>query len=281
VIDIKDRVATAIVNARADLEQALGDLERLPAFDPGAVVFAAHALTNYLTVAEGTVDLLLLALADHPNAQVRSWLEGVHQTTSLMSHIAGELMKHASITSAPKLRFDKLDLPLLVQRACAFYRRKADRKKIRITWESQVTHPFVRADRVAVAAVLDNLLSNAVKYSLPDKQIRVTVREEPAYLVCSVQDEGPGLSLEDQSKLFQKGVCLSAVPTGGEPATGYGLAVAKELMGLLGGAIWCESRPGQGACFLIGLPKYQEPPGERPAPEASGPGPGKPGAPST
>jgi signal transduction histidine kinase len=106
--------------------------------------------------------------------------------------------------------------------------------------------------------VLDNLLSNAVKFSPPQKRIWVRVTAEPADLVCTVQDEGPGLSAEEQARLFQRGVRLSPVPTGGEPSNGYGLAVAKELLEKIEGEIWCESQPGQGASFSFRLLMYSE-----------------------
>jgi signal transduction histidine kinase len=54
--------------------------------------------------------------------------------------------------------------------------------------------------------------------------------------------------------LFQRGVRLSPQPTGGEASNGYGLAVAKELINLVGGSIWCCSTPGHGACFAFRLP---------------------------
>ena len=77
-------------------------------------------------------------------------------------------------------------------------------------------------------------------------------------MVCSVRDEGPGLTQEDQAKLFQRGVRLSSVPTGGEASSGYGLAVAKELISKLAGDLWCESTLGAGACFSFRLPAYRE-----------------------
>jgi signal transduction histidine kinase len=77
-------------------------------------------------------------------------------------------------------------------------------------------------------------------------------------VVCAVQDQGQGLSRDDQSKLFQRGVKLSSVPTGGEPSSGYGLAVAKELTTLMQGEIWCDSELGKGARFLLRLPQYDE-----------------------
>ena len=77
-------------------------------------------------------------------------------------------------------------------------------------------------------------------------------------VVCSVSDDGPGLNEEDKAKLFQRGIKLSSVPTGGESSSGYGLAVAKELIDKLGGDLWCESTLGAGACFSFRLPAYQE-----------------------
>lgn len=73
-----------------------------------------------------------------------------------------------------------------------------------------------------------------------------------------MQDQGPGLSLEDQARLFQRGVRLSPLPTEGEPSFGYGLAVAKDLTERLDGRIWCESTLGQGASFSLRLPSYRE-----------------------
>jgi signal transduction histidine kinase len=255
--DTKEQVAAAIVRAQTDLEQALSDLEKLPAFDPGAVSFTAHALNNFLTVVGGTIELLLLRLKNHRDPQIRTWLEGLRHASNLMNHTVNQLMS-TSATTEVKLRFEKMELPLLVQRGCDYYQRVADRKEIHIICGPTVSVPFVWADRVAVAAVLDNLLSNAVKYSPPGKRIWVQVGGEKTSAVCSIQDEGPGLPQEEQARLFQRGVRLSPVPTGGEPSAGYGLAVAKELVEKLGGEIWCVSTPGQGACFSFRLPAYQE-----------------------
>lgn len=97
-----------------------------------------------------------------------------------------------------------------------------------------------------------------MKYSPPGKLIRVHVSAERDGVVCSVRDEGPGLSQEDQAKLFQRGAQLTPKPTGGESSAGYGLAVAKEFIERLGGTIWCESVLGQGACFSFRLPRDQE-----------------------
>ena len=94
----------------------------------------------------------------------------------------------------------------------------------------------------------------AVKFAAPGTQIRVEVAKWPGRFVCHVRDEGPGLSAEDQARLYQRGVRLSPQPTGGEASTGFGLAIAKDLIEKLRGELWCESAVGRGACFSFSLP---------------------------
>jgi two-component system, sensor histidine kinase LadS len=259
MIDNKEQVADAIVKARDSLEQALSALQHLHLLDPSAVAFSAHALNNYLTIIGGVAELLQESLATHPDPQIHAWLAGLQHATDLMTHTVSRLMSNTT-TQDIQLRFEQTDLPVLVQKVCSYYQRIADHKDIHLIDNidnSLGEVPPVWTDRVAVAAVLDNLLSNAIKYSPPGKRIWIQVRGDQDSVVCSVQDEGPGLSQEEQARLFQRGVRLSPVPTGGESSTGYGLAVAKELLERLHGEIWCVSTPGQGACFLFRLSACQ------------------------
>jgi len=150
-----------------------------------------------------------------------------------------------------------VDLPLLVQRGCDYYADQARGKRVGVVFEPIMEPVYAWTDRVVVAAVLDNLLSNALKFSPSGSVIRVSVATEPGHIVCSVRDQGPGLSPEDQARLFQPGVRLRTAPTGGELSTGYGLVIAKDMIQSLKGHIWCESGVGQGSCFSIRLPLYE------------------------
>jgi two-component system, sensor histidine kinase LadS len=254
----KELVEAAIARAQVDLIDALAQLKKVPAVEARSVAFTAHALSNYLTITGGAVELILQRLADHPDPQLRVWLEGVQHATDLMTHTVSQLLT-AAVTTEAKLRFEKVDLPLLVQRTCNHYQRIADRKKMRVIVDAMVDVPPAWTDRVAVASVLDNLLSNAIKYSQLGKQVWVRVWGEQGGVVCEVRDEGPGLSEQDQAKLFQRGMRLTPNPTGGEAATGYGLAVARELIERLEGELWCKSELGHGCSFFFRVPVYQEP----------------------
>ncbi len=253
----KDKIMSGILRARSELEDVLYELEKLPVSTGSSVRFTAHALNNFLSVTTGTVQLLQISLADHPDSQIHRWLEALQRTTKLMAETVNKLMD-TPVNRDMELHYEKVDLLSMVYRFCNYYQHIADQKRIRIRFESTLQRPYVRADRVIVATVLDNLVSNAVKYSIPGREINIKIDSDGEWITCSVCDQGPGISEEEQKKLFQPGSTLTPRPTGGEPSSGYGLTVAKEYIEKLGGTIWCESIQGKGSCFSFRLPKYKE-----------------------
>jgi signal transduction histidine kinase len=254
--DTKARVAGLIEAAKQRLADALEELERVPSVDPATIGYVAHALNNYLAVNVVTVEMLQHTLRDYPNPEVQTWLDGILHVTDLMHHTIGKLLQASAPGHFP-LKIELVNLVMLMDRVCTHYARVAQRKQISIINRTIGDIPIVRADRVVLAVVADNLLSNAVKFSMAGTTVQVQVMTEPGVVVCSVSDQGPGLSVADQARLYQKGVTLSAVPTAGEPSTGYGLAMAKEFMERMGGELWCESELGRGACFSFRLPSHE------------------------
>jgi K+-sensing histidine kinase KdpD len=73
-------------------------------------------------------------------------------------------------------------------------------------------------------------------------------------VVVAVRDHGPGLSDEDQKKMFGKFTRLTARPTGGETSTGLGLSIVKKLAEAMSGTVRCHSLLGNGATFSLRLP---------------------------
>jgi len=248
----KERALAALRRAKIDLDDAMMDLDRLPAFDPTAVTYAAHALNNFLNVAIVAIDFLEQTIQQQHIQGLDEGMDSLHQSTSLMSHIISRLM-HSNVNEA-RLKSQAVDLAMLVKIGCTYYQKSASAKQITIAFDVPEDLPKALGDSVAVGAVLDNLLSNAVKYSPAGGRISVAAYTDGDGVVCRVQDEGPGLSSEDFPKLFHKGLKLGSVPTGGEPSSGYGLAVAKEIVTRLKGTIWCESTFGKGATFFFRLP---------------------------
>jgi signal transduction histidine kinase len=124
--------------------------------------------------------------------------------------------------------------------------------------EVEVTEELVMtADIDAFSHVLVNLLTNAVKFSPDDSTIRVEARAERQEVVVSVADQGTGISVEDQRRIFDRFYQSTGVgPDGNGSArgTGIGLAIAQRFTEVQGGRIWVESTPGQGSTFFFTVP---------------------------
>ena len=246
-------IVSAIARARGDLDRALARLEVLADDDRHRVSYSVHALNNYLMVVATTLQLLRTKLAPKGDRDVRRWLDSLKQATNLMMSTARGVLT-AAVAGVPPLVYEPASLSDIAKSVCEGYRDIARLKGVRSLWKSPIKRDEVLTDRVAAGAVLDNLLSNAVKYSPAGSSISVSVAMGRRNVVCSVADRGPGLSAADQSRLFQRGVHLSAEPTAGETSSGYGLAIAHDLAKALGGTLSCTSTLGEGSCFAFALP---------------------------
>ena len=114
--------------------------------------------------------------------------------------------------------------------------------------------PLVLADPIRVERILSNLVDNAIKYSPDGGEVRVFARRDGYYVTVAVRDRGPGISREDQARLFQSFERLGMAVKGSIQGTGMGLRVCRILVEAHGGKIWVESEPSQGATFLFTLP---------------------------
>ena len=152
------------------------------------------------------------------------------------------------------LTTEPFDFSVVVTSLVRNYSTVAEKKRIEIVYEERP--PLIlNADKLYVGRVIENLLSNAIKFSGEEKKIHVKLSHLANSIEFSVQDEGPGISQEDQLKLFQRFQQLSARPTGGESSSGLGLFIVKTIVDKMGGEILCESELGHGARFILRLPK--------------------------
>jgi len=153
------------------------------------------------------------------------------------------------------LTLQPLDMNVLLRtvlEAMAFQIRTADAK---VTVD---TLPDCRADAVLINQVFSNLLDNAVKYRDPDRPLHLRVwsqnhggkrRDNDAYAVYCIEDNGVGLAPEHQAKIWDLFCRLN--PQGGD---GIGLKAVQQIVMRHGGEVWMESEIGKGSRFFVTLP---------------------------
>lgn len=217
---------------------------------------AAHDLKNPLTAIIGNAELLAMT---QDAADIPQTCEGIIKASSRMRSLITDLLDANAIEEGRHTsRIGRCDLNALVEESLGHNRDTASRKGIRLQLET-ASAVFVEADPGAVTQILDNLLSNAVKYSPPSSEVWVRMSSSGGQGAVSVVDRGPGLTPEDQKKLFRKYTRLSAKPTAGESSTGLGLSIVKRLAEAMKGTVECRSTPGDGATFTVRLPLWRGP----------------------
>ncbi|WP_161575458.1 hybrid sensor histidine kinase/response regulator [Beggiatoa leptomitoformis] len=145
----------------------------------------------------------------------------------------------------------KMDLLPLVRSLVAQYKRRAEEKNIQLVLIAENASYLIHADEMRINQILENLISNAVKYSTHHKQVTIQLDADEYKVRCTVADEGPGLSHEDQHKLFGKFTRLTPRPTGNEYSSGLGLFIVKKLTEAQLGRVWCNSIINQGSQFIV------------------------------
>ena len=259
--------AAALFNAEERYRQLLATLEdkvkertaRLIALNAEKNEFlgiVAHDLKNPLANVKMFTDLMHKDVETLSKDEIKEYTGDVLSETDRMFTLITNLLDVNKIERGFKANPIKLDLASLTEAITDNYRSRAEQKGLTLHFDSNAPIASVNADEVATMQVVENIVSNAVKYSPVGANKNIWVRVVPAekaWLVA-VQDEGPGLSDEDKSKLFGHFARLSAQPTGGEHSTGLGLSIVKKMVEAMDGKIWVESEKGNGATFVVELP---------------------------
>ena len=210
---------------------------------------AAHDLRNPLTAIIGFSDLLLM----EPDPQIAETGGIIAKAGRRMLELITDLLDANAIEEGRYAAdLEPLDFRNLIATSQQHNALSSERKQSTVVL-AKSTPCFVQADRKATLQVLDNLISNALKYSPPASEVRIVLQHLGGWIDCAVIDRGPGISDEDQQKLFRKHTRLSARPTAGESSIGLGLSIVKKLAEAMGGEVRCESRLGSGSSFILRL----------------------------
>lgn len=237
------------------IEQQNEELKQMNEEKNNFIRILAHDLRNPLSQMQGMADLILM---DAENLQVehKENLEYIKEASNHANNMIAKLLDiNALENKTIQPQSEQTDLGTILEKVVSQYQNKAKEKSISIQWEIPSGFAQLYTDPYYCRQVFDNLINNALKYSPKGSKVYLKAYEEADALVTVVQDEGPGISQEEQQKLFQKFQKLSSKPTGNEPSTGLGLSIVKKYVEALNGEVWCESKEGEGTRFLVKLPK--------------------------
>jgi two-component system, sensor histidine kinase and response regulator len=240
----------ARVRTHADLKRSRDALRRFALEKQQMAELVAHDLRNYFANILFASDLLGAAVDGQPAS--RRLVDSIHASAD-----SGMLFLQAFLEQQEHQAHGAAIEPLPVRQMLCdvvdLLGRNAATKNIRLELLEHET-VIVSGLRAGVAHVLQNLVSNAIKYSPRDTRVEIGAVRHGTCGRIQVMDRGPGISEEDQARLFQRFAKLSTEPTDGESSTGLGLALAKQQARAMGGNLWYESRDEGGSIFILELP---------------------------
>jgi signal transduction histidine kinase len=143
---------------------------------------------------------------------------------------------------------EEVDMGRLVERAYTSFAEEARRRDIDYELVEDGEPPTIMTDGDRVLQVITNLLSNALHWTPDGGRVRVGVATSNGTVSVDVTDSGPGISSEQQERIFRPFV------SGDTQGTGLGLPIARELARALGGSVELDSTVGSGSSFRLVLP---------------------------
>ncbi len=235
------------ISERKNLERLRNDL----------ISMIYHDLRSPLGNIVSSLDVFNAMLPEESDPAFRSLINIALRSTERIQRLTDSLLDMNRLESGHPVMNSFAVSPLLLARdAYEAVSPVAENKGQKITISIPSDIPPVLVDADMIRRVLINLLENAVKYSPPGGEIELGARSERPSILIWVRDSGPGISPEDQARIFEKYTRLSQ----SEAVKGFGLGLAYCRLAVEGhgGRIWVESEVGEGARFCLTLPIAHE-----------------------
>ncbi|QPC81598.1 GAF domain-containing protein [Phototrophicus methaneseepsis] len=215
------------------------------------VATVSHDLKQPLSVMRGYLDLLQMANTFDESSQryVNQLFTAFHH----MRHLIDDILDLARIEAGIELEMAPVELNTILIQAVVSNRPTAENKSIELI--TDLPHlPPIQADEGRIRQIFNNLISNAVKYTPPEGWVKVYAEIKAGQIRIFIQDNGLGISPEDQAHIFERFYRVRRPETDSIEGTGLGLAIVRSLVEAHKGEITVTSRLGEGSTFRVILP---------------------------
>jgi two-component system sensor histidine kinase KdpD len=247
-----DQAALALERARLSEEAAQAAvLAKSDELKSALLAAVSHDLRTPLASIKASATSLLDDSVDWDPRTRHELLTAIDEETDRLTLMVGNLLDLSRIEGgALRPQMDWYDVAELIADVRLRMTARVGSHPLSVNVEPDL--PLLRFDYVEIAQVLVNLLENAVKYTPAGTAVVIGARRVPGAIELSVHDDGPGIPLAQQARLFEK--FYRAGSATAAPGAGIGLTISKGLVEAHGGRIEVESGAGIGTTFRFTLP---------------------------
>ncbi|MCB8985906.1 MAG: GAF domain-containing protein [Ardenticatenaceae bacterium] len=241
---------------RGRILQDITQRQELDRMKSSLIATVSHELRTPLAAIKGYASTLLADDVQWDAVSQREFLEIISQESDHLNNLVNDLLDMSRL-EAGNLTVNRIacDLGELVAQA-ALHAHPQPGKRLVVDLPPDL--PPIYADPRRIEAVLRNLIENAAKYGGETGHIWLTAVVEPARLVVSVRDEGPGIDPHFADRVFNSFYRIENGLTRSASGVGLGLSIARGFVRLHGGSIWVADSQ-RGACLAFSLPLETRP----------------------
>ncbi len=219
----------------------------------------AQDVRQHLSTVIGYTDLLLSESAGLLGQLQREFLERIRHAAHKIIEIVEDAVRLAAMDLGMEpLEAEAVSLADILDAVVAANSEVLRDKRLALRVDLPDTLPALQVNRDALHQIVHNLLRNAALASPPEGDILLLVENqtlpEGEFVLLMVKDSGPGIASDDLPRVFSRIYRTGYRLIEGLGDNGIGLPLVKTLVEALGGRIWVESEPGQGAAFYVLLP---------------------------
>jgi two-component system, sensor histidine kinase and response regulator len=259
--DFKDLIVS--VKAAIQRRQELAEWQeiRMESLKQRILTVLHHEFRTPLSYIVAYADLMASSSSFSNSTELRQYIGGIMEGSERLSNLIESFLILAELESGygkkiiERRRTIIDDVPALVRQMIDNLKEKADDRDVVIDLEVGRGIPKLQGDEVYIGSAIKHLVDNAIKFSTRNvrAKVHVNIDSQDGYVVISVIDEGPGVPLEEQQKLFQSFYQINREKNEQQGA-GSGLAIARHVAMLHNGRVEVESDEGLGSCFRLRLP---------------------------
>lgn len=243
-----------LINLQREITKKNSELLELNNIKNLFIGMVAHDLRNPISVINSCLEVLEDEKYKYDEEQLL-FINHIKNLSKFMFSLVNDLLTISNIEAGSiSLQKSEVELVSFLKDTIQLNRLLAEKKKITITFQSNVGIRRANIDKNKIEQVLNNLISNAVKYSFENTKIFVSLSNNENENLISVKDQGQGIPQNEIGKLFKPFERTSVKATNNEESTGLGLFIVKKIVEAHQGKIWCESTVGTGTTFFCSLP---------------------------
>lgn len=211
----------------------------------------SHELKTPLQTIMGSAELLQNHLVKQDD--IPSFYEKIHQESSRMLTLIDDIIRLSQLDESSQVEENTLRINDSAKEAINSLKESAKKKNIQI--QTNLNEAFIKANSRLIYEIIYNLIDNAIRYSNNDSSIEVSTYTDVHHAYLKVKDNGIGIPLEDQSRIFERFYRVDKSHSRATGGTGLGLSIVKHAVKLSHGTIALESELNKGSTFTVTFPK--------------------------